>query len=175
MNDDDFEIYDVDDEADEYDPKTFRPDKRHTNFHIIFNTNQRENSLHGDEVDVLINKLKNGAVTFAKEHLNNYIVLNEVSFPGILADTPLENRVIERKFEFKVEIGPKKGLIHLHMAIYMSFRALWIQLDSTGAKSCLRQIMGMPSAYFYCKTERAAKENLQDYIRKTLTKFPDHY
>ena len=162
------DAHDVDDETEDIQSDSYMPSVRHTNFHMVFSTNQREGSLHPNEIDDLIKRLKQTATDFGNNYLNDYIVLNEVNKPGLMADKTLIQRVSSCRFEFKTEIGPKRGLIHLHMAFYTSHRALCIQLDTTGVKACLRKLMKMPGAYFYCKVERLASENLEDYIRKTI-------
>lgn len=163
----DFDVHDVDDETIEYQEKDFVPPKRHTNFHIVLNTNLREHSLHSNMSDQIKAKLKSAAVSFAK-NLWDYLILNNVNNPGSMNKVELPNRIITRNFQYKVEVSPKNQLIHLHIAILISHRALCVQIDSIGAKNFLRRSLDMPGAYFYCKTERKAGENLEDYMRKTL-------
>ncbi len=164
-----FDPVDVEEEEidNEY-SSNYKVPKRHTNFHIVFNTNQRENSLHSHQIEKIKTDLKNMCIVFAQKYAGNYVVLNEVARPGNMTGIPLEERILDKSFEYVVEIGPKRGLIHAHMTIMFAHKALSVQYDTNGAKARLRKIMNMPNAYVYFKTERSATERLADYVRKTI-------
>lgn len=160
----DFKVTDLEKEPRK--KKGSKPPQRHIKFHIIFNTNKSKWSLESHQFEELDAKITQACQTFFKEKMPKLYSLEEVADPGSFEDTPLEDRIISKKVEYIREIGPKKGLIHVHAVVSFCYRALKIQVNRVGIQKSFEKLLGMP-IYCYIKTYRAAKENLHDYVRKT--------
>jgi hypothetical protein len=154
--------------------KSNLPPRRHISFHLIFNTNISKFSIEASDFEDLWNRMEKACEIFFKTKLINFIALSSAKNPGVLHDTPLEKRVEGRpKVEFIREIGPKRGLMHIHASVSFVVRAVNIKMNQPGIQNCMAKLLGLKNIHFCCKTYRLARETLSDYIRKT--KFETDY
>jgi len=161
----DFHVNDIENEP--LTEKSKAPDRRHISFHIVVNTNQRKDNMEQEAYNNLWEKLKNAANIFCTQKLSEYIILEQPKYSGIWEGKPLPERICGKpKVEYMREIGPKRGLIHLHISVHFIVRALLVRLDINGVKICFNKLLGS-GLYIFYKTYRSAHDNIADYIRKT--------
>lgn len=162
------EIIDLEDNKSS-EKKRYLPAKRWIIFHMVINTNQRKPSMDIAKYELLWDRMKKGSLIFFEKYFPKLYSLSEIKSPGILADTPLQDRIISGpKIEFMREIGPKRGLLHIHCMAKWSVRALNIQINRVGIQKVWSKLLGLDNVYVHIKKFNDANSNLIDYIRKTL-------
>ena len=143
--------------------------KRHFVFHIIINTNKSKNNMELPEYESIWNKLSVGARKFFETYFFQLYTLYDVKNPGPMADVPLEDRIISGpKITYTREIGPTRGLIHLHCCVRFTVRALRIKLNIQGIEKTWGKMLGLNGVHCCIKLYRDASGTLVDYMRKSL-------
>lgn len=149
--------------------KSNLPPKRWIIYHLVINTNQRKPSMDPAKFDLLWNRMKSASTIFFEKYFSKLYSLVDVKSPGNFKDVPLQDRILSGpKVEFVREIGPKRGLLHIHIMVKWSVRALNIQLNRVGIEKVWAKLLGLNSLYVHIKKFNDANSNLIDYIRKTL-------